>query len=422
MIQKLSTLTILLSFLGAGHAHADKQHYKDILIGERAAGMGGAYVAVSDDPSGIIYNPAGIMFTMENYFSLSANTYFENTQTYRDVFGGQDYKYVSRNLVPDFFGFTQNYGKAKWGFAIVVPRSDLFDQDDYIQNISTVQGGPSYSKYKHFQQDTIYEAGPAFAFEIKKDVTLGFSLLYVMHMNKVIDNQFVGYNADAGGVSRYTFEERSLDQTIYSYYPKLGLQAMVTPKFSFGLTAAQMINNSGTQTRKSISSAVSGTPARPVPVTGDRANDVQEPAAQDADVKDPGPVELATGIAYFPNKHWLFAADVNYAGEDVGVVATWNAALGIESYITDGFALRLGAFTNNANTPEVVATSSNQQPHVDMLGGTLSFSFVKPGSSFTFGAMYSTGVGKGQPLANSTMVCDVEQTSAALFITGSYQL
>ena len=34
-------------------AWAGQYHYHDILIGDRAAGLGGAYTAISDDPSGM---------------------------------------------------------------------------------------------------------------------------------------------------------------------------------------------------------------------------------------------------------------------------------------------------------------------------------------------------------------------------------
>ncbi len=43
-------------------AAADELHYTNLLIGDRASGMGGAYTAVSDDATGLYYNPAGIAY------------------------------------------------------------------------------------------------------------------------------------------------------------------------------------------------------------------------------------------------------------------------------------------------------------------------------------------------------------------------
>ncbi|MDY7035416.1 MAG: aromatic hydrocarbon degradation protein, partial [Thermodesulfobacteriota bacterium] len=39
-------------------AFADDYHYVNMLVGDRATGLGGAYTAVSDDPAGCFFNPA----------------------------------------------------------------------------------------------------------------------------------------------------------------------------------------------------------------------------------------------------------------------------------------------------------------------------------------------------------------------------
>ena len=52
-------VTLSMIFSWTGFAAADEDHYNNIIIGDRPAGMGGAYTAISDDPSGLYYNPAG---------------------------------------------------------------------------------------------------------------------------------------------------------------------------------------------------------------------------------------------------------------------------------------------------------------------------------------------------------------------------
>ena len=47
----------LLSLRGG----ADEGRYQDYALGARALGLGGAYTAISDDPSGVFYNPAGLV-------------------------------------------------------------------------------------------------------------------------------------------------------------------------------------------------------------------------------------------------------------------------------------------------------------------------------------------------------------------------
>src|SRR4051812_22116956 len=63
-------------------AVADDFHYRSVLVGERGASLGGAFLAISDDPSGVFYNPAGIVFGFENYISGSANTYTSSKTVY----------------------------------------------------------------------------------------------------------------------------------------------------------------------------------------------------------------------------------------------------------------------------------------------------------------------------------------------------
>ena len=64
-------LVFILAFSTA--AWADSYHYKNLIVGDRASGMGGAYTAISDDPSGLYYNPAGIVYSQGTNVSASAN-------------------------------------------------------------------------------------------------------------------------------------------------------------------------------------------------------------------------------------------------------------------------------------------------------------------------------------------------------------
>ena len=60
---------------------ADENHYVNMLVGNRASGLGGAYTAVSDDPAGCFYNPAGIAFSPHLSISASVNAFSWNAPT-----------------------------------------------------------------------------------------------------------------------------------------------------------------------------------------------------------------------------------------------------------------------------------------------------------------------------------------------------
>lgn len=96
-----------------GSAYADSNHYVNMLVGDRDAGMAGAYTAVADDPSGLYYNPAGVVYAPGSSLSGSMNSYQQSSITYKNVLGGShDWVRKSNSLLPNFFGVVQPLGAA----------------------------------------------------------------------------------------------------------------------------------------------------------------------------------------------------------------------------------------------------------------------------------------------------------------------
>ncbi|MBK8394961.1 MAG: hypothetical protein IPL26_06895 [Leptospiraceae bacterium] len=106
-----------------------------MVFGEKAAGLGGAYTAISDDPSGAYYNPAGLTFAYDNSVSLSASNITRTSKSYQNVIGpGQGYLRDSQNYIPNFFGIVKEVGKYKVGFSIVNTLNETFNRADQIVN------------------------------------------------------------------------------------------------------------------------------------------------------------------------------------------------------------------------------------------------------------------------------------------------
>jgi long-chain fatty acid transport protein len=400
---------IICILLLSSSAFSDDYHYRNILVGEQASGLGGAYVAIADDPSGIYYNPAGIVFGMENYFSLSANAYMQNSRKYQSVIAGQDYNYTSSNLVPTFFGLTQSRGRDKWGFAVVVPNQDSYNQSDQITINSTGPTEASSFKRKYFDQDQTYMIGMAYAKELWKETTGGLSLMGVYRTRNAIDNQLIRYNDN-----NYFVQEANIDQTTAGLYVKYGMQYMPIPKFSFGATIAKTFTVSSTRKIRTtvIDSKTATNPTEDNPVTSPKLL---------------SPLEVALGMAYFPSKSVLYSADFFYFTEDKDhtdftAKATWNVAFGTERYLSDSLVMRLGFFTNNANTAPVSSSLTNQLDHVDLYGLTAAVAIRSPGSSVTLGTTFSSGTGQGQAIGNNTRVNTIVEQRSAFYLVGSYQL
>ena len=56
-----------------------------MLFGGRAAGMGGTYIAISDDTAGCFYNPAGTVYAYEDSISGGGNAFFSQKYNVEDM-------------------------------------------------------------------------------------------------------------------------------------------------------------------------------------------------------------------------------------------------------------------------------------------------------------------------------------------------
>ena len=87
---------------------ADQFHYKNLLIGDRAIGLAGAYIGVSDDASGIFYNPAGLGFALSNDISGSANALYKRKIVYKETVGKDNFTEKSGGTLPSFLELCKN--------------------------------------------------------------------------------------------------------------------------------------------------------------------------------------------------------------------------------------------------------------------------------------------------------------------------
>lgn len=94
-------LFLLLVFpLSSG---ADEFHFNNFPVGERPSGLAGAYTALSNDATGLFYNPAGIVRGV-NQVTASIYAYTKSTTEYKNVFGNTNWtKDTGEFLIRSFF-------------------------------------------------------------------------------------------------------------------------------------------------------------------------------------------------------------------------------------------------------------------------------------------------------------------------------
>jgi hypothetical protein len=200
---------------------------------------------------------------------------------------------------------------------------------------------------------------------------------------------------------------------------------MPNPKLSIGWTIEKPLNVGGNGTAK-ITKVKLGTNNEPDTLDGTADNDLE--SSEGSLFTDiPSPISSSLGFAYFMSRSWLVTAQIdghmaqsNYAEYPVQAVVNWTVAG--EYYLNESFAVRLGAFSNNAKTKPIDRSAVNQRVHVNLLGFSSSVSMYRSGTSLTLGAAYGFGKGEGQAFGDTAQVQEVQHKHLAVYLAGSYQL
>jgi len=396
------TSTIAL-MMASGSCMADQFHYINSPLGNRAGDMGGAYVAVSDDPAGAYYNPAGLVYANGAEMSASMNTFQRTLITYKSVIGGtQDYQRSSSTLVPNFFGITKPLGKGMLGFSYAVPNALTEDQDQTFK-VSSYEYTINYNN-----NENTYNIGPSYAQEINDQLALGITLYGFYRHKQEINNVHLEFGSDRYWSNQY------YESTEYGVKPILGVMWSPMKQLSLGFSAS---------TTHIISSKAKEQDTLLNTQDPNFTNEYTQIDFPSSNEKADTPTNINVGAAWFPNSSLLVSADIiHHTGTGSGIDkrdAVTNLALGTEYYVSPKWALRGGLFTDFANTPDLKTGSANQLEHVDLWGITGSVTRFSRNASLTVGFNYSTGEGKAQILRNNTAQQDVEIANLGVYFAAS---
>ena len=374
----------LVLVLAAGQATAWENNHIHMLIGERPIGMGGAYAGVSDDPSGLFYNPAGIVYGHAPNLSASVNSWQQTQTTYKNAFGGGDWDRQSSDLLPNFFGTTQPLGPLTVGFSYAVTRAVNEDQSQYFQGVPTGSGVIDFT-INVDNQDTVNKIGPSAALEIADGLSAGATLYGHSRDRKTIINQVARYqNGDA------VWENLYVTQSEVGVEPVLGLMWEAAQRLSIGVSA---------RTTQVLSSETE-----------------RQPTCYSSDEDFDGGICNPGELAHEPPR----TSSPRYAASGDEKESIWNAALGTEYYWSSRWALRAGFYTNHSFSPELVEGLINQPERIDYYGGTFGISRYSRNSSVTVGLTHAAGTGKAQIVAGDPDIQDVQASATTLFLGTSY--
>ncbi|MBD3671301.1 MAG: hypothetical protein HUJ29_11040 [Gammaproteobacteria bacterium] len=390
---------------------ADQFHYNDILIGDRASGLGGAYTAVSDDPSGMFYNPAGIVYAPETNTSSSALAYQAKDKTYKNVIGGNDWIRRSTSFVPNFFGVLQPVGSSVYGISFAMPEAV---DEHQAQTFSNITGIDEYS-IDLDEQDTIYKVGPSFASWLTDSLSYGVTLYFHSRERITSFNQVANLVANPTDSTEYDWTNLQIASSEFGIEPVFGLMWSPTERTSFGASVRKVFVLSA-QTREECTkqALTAGSFCGGVSFNaGDYKHVIRTTSGSYIEPS----WETRLGWATFPNSRDMYSADFNihYGG---GWVTTWNAALGYEHFFSARWNARLGLYTNNANTG--TPTASNALEHIDEIGTSLSIGRFTRTSSVSVGISYLQGSGTKSGLNDIDPSPVLVDSSSMTFFLSAY--
>lgn len=397
---------------------ADIFHYNNILVGERAMGLGGAFTAVSDDASGIVYNPAGIAFAISNDVSGSANAYYRRKVLYKKTIGQDDFTEESRGSAAPFFGGLQKLDHIVNGlalaFGVFTIDSDLKNQNDFISN-------DTYSLERFHRTANIRAesrgAGIALAMRVLPGFSVGVGVSGINLDELVQEYQHTTYS-DGRYLTQNIRNHLQVNGTEYS----LGTQ-VAWGQFSFGLnfkyrTILNESFDSGYDRTVNYDTLAGTSLLLPVPMQ----TFVNVPVTKPLGVL---PWEGKFGVAWFASARLLWTLDAGYVSEAKEGQSQYdrnevtNFASGLEYYITPSVPVRIGLFTNNDTRPDVVENKTGQADHIDYIGTSLFFAWVQPNSQISLGSVYQVGDGKAQKTADPT-IQEVEAESITFAFSATH--
>ncbi len=391
--KKSLTLLILASLLATSkESKAAYSNYNSILIGDLAAGLGGAATAVvGDSSSASFYNPATLAFMEGNSFSAAVGIY----KKFDTVFGeNEDFTKAPLRVNQGFFrslpastGNVIRAGKYTVALSILVPdydefKGDLKKQDENATTLSV--------------RDESLWVGGSVAQNISENESVGLSAYYTARsFSRSLNDRTY---PSATRVQLYT-EEKTLVENgivmIFGYFKKF------SEDFGFGasLRTPAVKVASHANIFRSTTDVDTSIPSinRPTENFVDKTSRVVIPG------------KVAVGLTYRQDPTLLWSLDVtlhegisyvDMEDESIGArvdhKAVWNASLGLEKAFKDWLKIRLGGFTNFSShhdpNPDLAQL---QEDKVDMLGFSANLVFIAGQKiSYTFGGYYTGGRGR----------------------------
>ena len=344
---------------------ADDSNYQRYMVGDRAAGMGGAVVSIANGVDACYYNPAGLGRVKANTLSISANLYgFEKYSVDDAWFPNEDFNTTSFISIPTTMGSIFKLGSknAAVAFSVFIPDKTSFHE------ITAFTDRQHYTTYS--RDDQQLWIGPSIGGNITPQISLGLSVFGVYRTYSEFESIYWGNSPSL-----------SISQDIKAYTLNVasiwGIQFHPTDRWNCGLTFQtpqfSVLENGEVQYQYMFQQSDSGSFY-----------------ADNLTVKNDMPMQISVGIGQDEQDVYAWGVDLSWhlptsftsiegesqTGSNVatriqrkGIV---DVNLGGEYIIRKKYPVRAGFFTSFSSAPDVDINNPNSIGQIDEYGLTLS--------------------------------------------------
>ena len=423
LVRSLSLIFAVV--LLAGEARGGNDY--TFLVGARAAGMGGAYAAMSEEASTAWHNPAGLGFNQRYSIDVTASVFFLQLLRVGSLLTthlpsgdlGADFDTASFQVVPtsltyvyslqgrDAGGESNHPVRQSLALSVIVPQAQKFDKS-VSTNTSDVTGqGVAFDYHSRISLEMVrtrYFIGPSWGIAFADRFAVGASLFLVYGQSAARG----GFNVDAvypnaagNAVHDFSLVESRAAMTNLGAALVAGVQWRPVHRLRLGLT----VRPPGVWFYR----AVTGNSMEASAVGQERAFSDTEPAGSPWGLGMATPFSLTLGIAFAEPGRFAVAVDGDWAAPHKDSKAgirrghCFNGRVGTEIYLSERWLLSFGAYTDLSAdpTPEDLA-----ETRMHFFGATAAVTVMTPyavtGSektdritfSNTFGLKYAYGYGE----------------------------
>lgn len=379
---------ILQVLLISSGCFAQFANYNSNLLGDRAAGMGGAGTALLDDTSSAaFYNPALLSVSKGSAFSAAVGIY----KKYDTQYGSEsDYTQTPLKVSTGFFrSLPSSTGsmirKENWtvGLSILVPEYETFKGD--LKSLNTDKTTLSYT------DETLWVGG-SLSQKVSASSSWGLTLYYTArNFQRTIQDRSY---PNASEAILFNSEEALRENSII---PIIGYLESFANGWNMG--ASLRFRNLPIASEASYFESLTRT--NPYSSTNINENDLTSNTSI--------PAKLSLGASKVFSDDFLFSANIDlYEGLQYEMISQpdrgtfivrksiTNVSLGGEQTFTDWFKVRLGVFSNFSPYPDPDPNLKRHQGEpVNQAGFSANFVFIADNKiAYTFGGYYVGGRGQ----------------------------